>query len=310
MKKKQFDMDVNNGNKRIRVIAENYTSAAELVSYCKGRKCTHAGYKHHDYFNDDSLYGGSWEDFENSEELMELIKNGEQDLEKLRDVAKYAMTAQVLDKEKLITKHMDVVGGGVDVPAFLTGEPNCMYGLKRKKVKSRIIKLCIYCKALSYISAGQYKRAGELIAKTVAKLEKAGYRIRLLAMDAYEDRNYARRAQKMFDGRHDIWVVTHMIKRENEPMNYRRVMFPLTRMAYHRGLGFAWMSVNGSPEISGLGGDIDDVVHDTAEREEMFARACGENDYIILSQVEVIGLMERYGTEQAQKMVDAKVMAL
>ena len=183
-----------------------------------------------------------------------------------------------------------------------------LFAPKRSPLKKKVVvpQDCVLQDASGkYVYTTQEEQA-----KTVAKLEKAGYRIRLLAMDAYEDRNYARRAQKMFDGRHDIWVVTHMIKRENEPMNYRRVMFPLTRMAYHRGLGFAWMSVNGSPEISGLGGDIDDVVHDTAEREEMFARACGENDYIILSQVEVIGLMERYGTEQAQKMVDAKVMAL
>jgi len=309
MKKKQFDMDVNNGNKKIRVIAENYTSAAELVNVCRGRKCVNRDYMYHDYFNRD-LHGGSWEDFEDTQDLMHLIENGEQDLETLRGVAKYAMTAQVQDKEKLTQRVMDVVGGGVDVPAFLTGEPDCMYGLKKKKVKSRIIKLCIYCKALSHISASRYKEAGELIARTVAKLEKAGYRIRLLAMDAYEDRNYTRRPKGMFDGRHDIWVVTHMIKRENEPMNYRRVMFPLTRMAYHRGLGFAWMAVNGSPAISGLGGDIDDVVYDVSEREEMFARACGEGDYIILSQVEVIGLIQEYGKEQAQKMVDAKVMAL
>ena len=142
MKRKQFDMDVNDGRKKIRVIAENYSSAAELVSFCRGRECVNRDYEWHDYFNRD-LSGGSWEDFRDSDDLVELIENGEKDLEVLKRVGKYAMTAQVLDKDKLVKRTMDVVGGGVDVPAFLTGEPNCMYGLKRKKVKSRIIKLCI-----------------------------------------------------------------------------------------------------------------------------------------------------------------------
>ena len=142
------------------------------------------------------------------------------------------------------------------------------------------------------------------------KLEKAGYRIRLIAMDAYEDGDHYSRPKEMFDDRHAIWVVTHVIKKENEPMNYRRIMFPLTRMAYHRGLGFGWMAVNGAPNIWGLGGLIDYVITDNGEREEMFAKACGADDYIILSQDDVIGYIRRYGLEKAQQMVDAKVMSV
>ena len=101
-----------------------------------------------------------------------------------------------------------------------------------------------------------------------------------------------------------------MVKKENEAMNYRRILFPLLEMSYHRGLGFGWMCTNGSPYISGLGGSIENVVTDQREREEMFAKACGEDDYIILSQDDVIAQIRRYGQEKAQAMVDAKILSL
>lgn len=310
MKSIDFDMDCkHSGDKKIRVHAENFVSAAELVTYCKGRECV-SGMEDNDFFNGRTPDNKRWYDFKSSEDLIALVENGVSNTEVIKDAIRYARTAQVKDEEKLTRRVMDVVGGGVDVPAYLTGIPTCMYGLKRQKVKSRIVKLCIYCKALSHIDVAEYKKAGELIAKTVAKLEKAGYRIRLLAMDAYEDRNWQSRSEPKYGNRHGIWIVTHMIKRENEPMNYRRVLFPLTRMAYHRGLGFGWMAVNGAPEIWGLGGSIEGVVTDDNERDEMFAKACGADDYIIMSQTDVIGYIQRYGEEQAQKMVDAKVMSL
>ena len=293
------------GKKKLRVKAQNFSSAAELVSWCKGRECVD-GMHSYDYFNGRDPSRKGWSDFSSSEDLKKLVETGVSNKKLIEETAKYARTARVKDEEKLVQRTMDVVGGGVDVPAYLTGVPTCMYGLKKKKVKSRIVKLCIYCKALCNVDKEDYKKAGELIAKTVAKLEKAGYRIRLLAMDAYEDEDNP----EFYDGRHGIWVVTHMVKRENEPMNYRRILFPLTRMAYHRGLGFGWMAVNGAPNIYGLGGAIERVIRNEHDREEMFAKACGADDYIILSQDDVIGYIRRYGQEQAQKMVDAKVMSL
>lgn len=307
MKSNQFDLDIKDG--RFRVFAQNFTSAAELVRYCVGRSPT-PGVEEYNHFNGVDPWDKHWSDFRSSAELVKLVETGVMNKELLNEVGRYARTAQVKDEEKLTQKYLDVAGGCPVVPLFLTGTPTCMYSIKKKKVKSRIVKLCIFCKALSHISTEDYKRAGELITKTVAKLEKAGYRIRLLAMDAYEDRNYMNRPQETFDGRHGIWVVTHMIKRENEPMNYRRIMFPLTRMAYHRGLGFGWMAVNGAPCITGLGGSIERVIRNDDDREKMFARACGEDDYIILSQDDVIGYIDQYGQEKAQKIIDAKVMSL
>ena len=301
---KTFDMDCKGGTK-VRVFAENFASAAELVSHCKGRKCV-SGMEHDDFFNRD-LKGGSWYDFNDSKDLVHLIETGIDNPKLISEVGKYAKTAQVKDEERLTKKYLDVAGSAVDVPLYLSGEPACMYNFKRQRVRTKIVKICIYCKALCYVDPEEYKRAGELIAKTVVKLEKAGYRIRLLAMDAYEDRNWKKRGMK-YDGRHSIWVVTHMIKKENEPMNYRRVLFPLTRMAYHRGLGFGWMAVNGSPYIDALGGSIESVVWDDEEREKMFAKACGEGDYIILSQDDVIGYIDKFGLEKAQNIIDTKVM--
>lgn len=308
MRRVQFDMDVNRGSDELRVFADNFSSAAELVEYCKGRKCR-KGMEKHNYFNGKKPSDASWSDFESPEDLMNLIEAGVRDDRILADVSKYALTARVKDQDKLTQRCMDVVGGSVDVPAYLSGVPTCMHGLTRKKVKSKIVKIGVLCDVLCDINSDRYKKAGELITKTIARLEKAGYRIRLLALNVYDDRDYRDRGDE-YDGRRDIWVCSHMIKRENEPMNYRRIMFPLTRVAYLRGLGFGWMAVNGSPYIYGLGGLITNLIDDQAECEKLIARACGEDDYIILSQDEIIGHIQAYGMEKAQQMVDAKVMSL
>jgi len=305
MKKIQFDADPRSAGHGVRVIAENFDSAAELVSVCKSRDVS-PYYQRDAFFNRD-IRGSSWYDFEDSQDLINLVENGVRDQALLEDVGRYARTARVKDEEKLVQKCMDVVGGGVDVPSYLTGIPTCMHSMKRKKIKSRIIKIGIYCHVLCDISPEQYKEAGELITKTVAKLEKAGFRIRMRAVDIYEDRDWRSRGNK-YGGRHTLWMVTHMVKKENEPMNYRRIMFPITRVAYERGLGFAWMAVNGSPDISGLGGQASRVVSDPGEFEDIVAKGCGEEDYIIFSQDEVIGYIQRYGVEKAQKMVEAKVL--
>lgn len=305
MRRVEFDVDPKSCSMGIRVIAENYNSAAELVSYCKGRPCTN--YERHDYFNR-NITGGSWDDFENSADLINLVENGVDNPELLVGVGKYARTAMVKDEEKLTQKCMDVVGGGVDVPAYLTGIPTCMHSLKRKKVKSKIIKLGIYCHVMCNISAEQYAKAGELVTKTVARLEKAGYRIRMRAIDVYNDTEWRSRGDK-YGGRQTFWMVTHMVKKENEPMNYRRIMFPITRVAYERGLGFGWMAVNGSPDIFGLGGQPSNVVSDPGEFENIIARGCGEDDYIVFKMDEIIGYIQRYGMDKAQKMVEAKVMS-
>lgn len=304
MRRVQFDADPSSAGHGIRVIAENFDSAAELVRVCKERKVS-PYYSSHAYFNED-LTGGSWDDFEDSNDLIKLVENGVKDQSILDGVNRYARTARVKDEEKLTQRCMDVVGGGVDVPAYLTGVPTCMHSLKRKKVKSKVIKIGIYCHVLCDISAEQYRKAGELITKTVARLEKAGYRIRMRAVDMYEDSGW--RDRKGFDGRHTLWMVTHMVKRENEPMNYRRIMFPITRVAYERGLGFAWMAVNGSPKIYGLGGQASRVVSDPGEFEDIIAKGCGEEDYVIFSQDEIIGYIQKNGMEKAQKMVEAKVL--
>lgn len=307
MRRVQFDADPSSVGHGIRVIAENYDSAAELVNVCRRREVS-PHYRSDAYFNYD-LRGGSWSDFEDSADLIHLVENGVDNKELLVGVGKYARTAMVKDEEKLTQRCMDVMGGGVDVPSYLTGIPTCMHSLKRKKVKSKVIKLGIYCHVLCDITPRQYEEAGELITKTVARLEKAGYRIRMRAVDVYEDRDWCSRDRSEYGGRHTLWMVTHMVKKENEPMNYRRIMFPITRVAYERGLGFGWMAVNGSPRISGLGGQASNVVSDPGEFENLIARGCGEDDYIIFRMEDIIGYIQRYGPDKAQKMVEAKTMS-
>ena len=174
MRRKEFKIT---GKRDFDVVAENFTSTAEVIAVTRTRPpCDESWKNRRDYLNEtwdngQEPPGHGWEGFSGKEEFEELIHLGVRDTSMLKDVRKYSAKATVKEKDKLAVQCRDVVGGGVDVPTFLTGNPQCMYALKRKKVKSKIIEIGIECGLTCDYSVNQYKKAGMALTKVVAKLE-------------------------------------------------------------------------------------------------------------------------------------------
>lgn len=135
-------------------------------------------------------------------------------------------------KDKLSKRSMGVAGGAVDVPTYLCNVPECMVVREMKPVRSRVIHVVVDTDVNCNISVKEYVRAGGLIAQTIASLEKAGYRIRLTATDVTLSNRYS----------YKIGAMTVVVKREQDAINYKRLLVPLTSTAFFRGLGFSWMS--------------------------------------------------------------------
>lgn len=282
------------------IYAENFTSVNELASFTRARDKVPTGeFKTHDYFREEwtsSTKIGSWYGIKNKEHFDSLIANGVDDTELVKNVAKYASQAEVKEHDRLVRRVYDVAGGCVDVPRWLTGNPNCMMRFDKKKVRSKIVNIGIETEVTCEISADDFKKAGMVLAKTVSKLEKAGYRIGIRAMTGF----YARGST--------IVLMSTIIKKEYSPMNYARMMFPLTEVAFDRCVGWGWAARN--PHY---GGTVGTYVcnafsgNTTAKMEEMYERASGLKDFIVFTHKDMICTLHRDGEDGLMKYIENRI---
>ena len=303
MRTKRFKVK---GNwKEYDVRCENFSSTQEVIAVTRARSAPDESWKREIDFCDETWASykktGTWYGFNNKDEYERLVRFGVEDTSVVKDVRKYSAKASVLDKDKLAVRCMDIVGGGVNVPVYLTGNPQCMYTMKRKKVKSKIVTIGIECGLTCDYSAKQYQKAGMALTKVVAKLEKAGYRVALISMAAF------------IDEKNDVLcMMTNVIKRENTPMNYSRIMFPLTSIAYFRGLAFGWVARNKDYKgYSNLGPHFSSIFPygERNERiEEMFQTAVGHDNFIAVSMKQMVGICDGQGQEALERYIEGKIM--
>ena len=303
MQQKHFKMDRGDGNE-LDVYAERFSSLAEVAEVCRARPAPNDyNFKEHDYFNEtwgNSMDYGSWQGFGSKEEFDRLIRIGVEDTQAIKSLAKCALTAEVQEKDKLCRTVHDVAGGVVDVPMMLSGAPNCMVRTEKKKVRSKIINIGIQTEVIGDISADTYYRAGMVLARTIAKLEKAGYRIGIQAMTAFASCSWTDR----------VVVLSAAIKKEYAPMNYSRMLMPLTMVAFDRGVGWAWLGRNPDYGSSNYGCYSSSVFEGNVKEkeEEMFAKASGLKDFIVFTHKDMIKVLREQGEEGLERYIEARIM--
>lgn len=299
---KEFEMKrTKSGKKTVKVHAEYFSSMGEAVRHVKQMPGKEDN-KHDQFFQyNRDPNDPRWSGFTTVAELNDLCENGLKDTGDVTDVIKYAGQAMVQQKDKLVQRCMDVAGGAVDVPLFLSGSPECMMGLKRKKVRSRVVKATVNCEVLCDISANQYLEAGRAIARTVASLEKAGYRVRLVANCG------------LWDCGSEAALMSVVIKRENEPCNYRRLLYPLMSPSFFRGLGFNWACT--LPDYDpgwGLGQRFDMAFDDSIKEEtldQVTRKVCGEG-FVRFSINDVVTMNNRNNSDTTEGFLKAKMLDL
>lgn len=226
------------GTKKEAVIeAEEYRSPQELRDVCLGRKCRFN--EEEDYFDSEVTPDcPHWTGVRTNEEMMERFRDGSEDAKLVSDVKAYAYKAQCQSKDKLRQPVRRVSGGSVDVPRFMLDIPECMWSMAHRRVNTRIIDMSVDISVVCGTGGDEYAKAGGSICRVIAKLEKAGYRIRLHAVSNIWCDDYT--GPK---GNHGV-LLDLMLKREFEPMNYRRVIYALSDISFFRGICFGWMVRN------------------------------------------------------------------
>ncbi len=202
---------------------EYYNSTSEMVRDCRSRTITNSNFENAQTmsYDDDFEHVGSYD------EALELLDTGYQPT--VDNLKGKISKINLGDQGKRMSFNQNVVGFAPIVPLALQGVPNSMISTTIKPIKAKVVDVYYDMTAPCYVSAKQFLKAGEDILSAIMELEMQGYRFNLFAVQSYS-----------CDRKADMVVVK--VKDARQPLDLKRVSFPLTHPAFFRAIGFDWYS--------------------------------------------------------------------
>ena len=220
---REMVVDVTGGRKKgMKVMVESYGSAMEVVEDCRKRKITDGCFED---MSQESM--GSWRGVDSYDEALEYLHNGYQPtVDKLKSVA----NAKIYGTDKRMSFNNNIIGYAPVVPLAMKGVPNCMIDTQMKPIKTKVIDIYYDVTCSCGTDSETIIRNGQKVLGAIIELEKQGYRINLYAVQTYAE------------GMRDVDVLTVKLKSSTQPLDLRRMSFPLTHTAFFRVIGFDWYS--------------------------------------------------------------------
>ena len=206
-------------------VIENYNSTADVVKDCKTRQITDSRFNN----MQDGTLGGhskSWCGVDNYEQALKFLEEGYQPtVEKL----KAGIKANLQGNGKRISFHNDIVGYAPIVPLAILGVPSSMINSKMKPIKAKVIDVYYNMTAGSFVDSDDIINAGVKMLSTIVALEQQGYRFNLYAVQNY----YSNKK---------CYMLKVKVKDAMQPVDLKRISFPLTHTGFFRVIGFDWYS--------------------------------------------------------------------
>lgn len=213
---------VKSARKKYDVNVEIYNTVSDMVTLLKTRNITNSSFDDQQTKQIDT----SWCGVRSYDEACEFLHNGYQpSVEKLKE----RMKAKYVGEGKRITFHNDVVGYAPIVPLAMQGVPQSMLNHKMKPIKAKVIDVFYDITVNCGTTSEQILNNGSNLLGAVVDLEQEGYKINIYAIQSYSDEKNC-----------DMLVIK--IKDSKQPMDLKRMSFPLTHTAFFRVIGFDWYS--------------------------------------------------------------------
>lgn len=208
-----------------KITVETYNSASDVVADCRKRTITDSRF----HKMDDGRLGGQGEDWcgvKSYDEALEYLENGYQPtVDKLKSQIKSNLQGQ----GKRISFHNDIVGYAPIVPLAVMGVPNAMINSKMKPIKAKVIDL-YYDGTFNWtIKSEDIIKTGAKVISVILELEQQGYRFNLYQTQGYSDSR-------------DSDMLCVKLKDAGQPIDLKRISFPMTHTAFFRTIGFDWTS--------------------------------------------------------------------
>lgn len=204
----------------------------------------------------------SWSGVASREEAYNLLRNGwDKHIDRMNATISNAAVATVPKKASF---RNDVEGFAPVVPLAMMNVPNSMLNTALKAKKSKVVKIIYSGGDSCGTSAEKFIKRGEDFLKSVISLERSGYRCEIYLADFFSE-----------DERSDVVFIK--IKEANQPLDVKRVMFPLLHTAMFRVVGFDWQDrCPSAKHIWGRGKPI----HRVRNHEQIIKEAFGNWIYI------------------------------
>lgn len=204
---------------------EIFNSADECVRLCRTREITSGRFSNMQDGtlggHDSSWFGG----IKNYDEALDLLHTGYQPtVDSMRGVFK----ANVSGEGKRFSFQNNIAGFAPVVPLALKGVPNSMIDMRMKPIKAKVVDIYMDMTASCGTSAEDITEASKKVLSAVIELERQGYRFNLYVGSAYCD--------------NDADVLAIRVKAAEQPLDLKRISFPMTHTAFFRVIGFDWYS--------------------------------------------------------------------
>lgn len=208
-------------HKNYKVNVERYESAQEVVRHCKEREITDSCFS-----NVEDKSFGRWEGVSSYSEALDYLNNGYQPtVDKLKETVKVNKNGE----GKRIKFENNVYGFNPIVPLALMGVPNSMINMTMKQIKCKVIDVYYDMTCNCGTESDEIIANGQKLLGAIMALEKQGYKFNLFAVQTYSGSSSA-----------DMLIVK--VKSSNNPIDLKRMSFPLTHTAFFRVIGFDWYS--------------------------------------------------------------------
>lgn len=210
-----------NYNKAYKLMIERYNSANEVVDDLKRRPEKAGGWTSRKSKVESDP---DWHGVKTYDEALELLRTGYQPTV---DKLKSKLKSNIAGNGKRISFKNNIAGFSPIVPLAMMSVPNCMVDMQMKPIKNKVIDVYYDMGVLASVTSNQIIENGQKLLGAILELEAQEYRFNLYAVQGYSDYESA-----------DILVIK--LKSANQPLDLKRISFPLTHTAFFRVIGFDW----------------------------------------------------------------------
>lgn len=209
---------------RYNIKSETYSNTSEIVADLKKRPITDSHFddmQKKDLKSDSSFYG-----VKSYEEALNFLEYGYQPVvESLKEQIK----TNLQGTGKRISFHNDIVGYAPIVPLAVLGVPNSMINSYMKPIKAKVIDLYVDITYICDDESDDIIKSSSRILSTILKLEQEGYRFNIFCVKSQADNRDC-----------DMMIVK--IKDALQPIDLKRISFPIAHTAFSRVIGWDWYS--------------------------------------------------------------------
>lgn len=199
---------------------EMYNSAQEMANDLEARTMTSDSFR--DPYKGYKEFVGA-----TKEETYKMLREGYQPVV---DAMKGKMKFSASGQTKRFKSFNDVAGYAPIIPNAIMGLPNSMVNSAIKPIKTKVLDVYYEMTCPAFRDAKDLIQAGQKMLGVILEMEAQGYRFNLYCTQGY------------YGAHTGCDMVCVKVKSASQPMDLKRMSFPIAHTAFFRGIGFDWYS--------------------------------------------------------------------